>query len=212
MKKRIGDHGRYPRLVKTPTKPLYTGPASDGGVSVRVFQTWAVVLFVLVAAPLSAGGEDGENETSLRVFYDHGFRLGLAGDAFSLRINGLLQIRYSYVDYDQAIRYNQEDYSNFFVRRARLYFSGHAGNPRFTYFVHVQLEPSQGLNSNDLWVECSFSDMLRLGAGRNKISYGLELLELPPTCVRLRRGWLQPRPPLPLSRLVCRRGVGHRVL
>jgi hypothetical protein len=93
-----------------------------------------------------------------------------------LRINGLLQIRYSYVDYDPAIRYNQEDYSNFFVRRARLYFSGHAGNPRFTYFVHVQLEPSQGLNSNDLWVEYSFSDMLRLGAGRNKISYGLEFM------------------------------------
>ncbi len=80
------------------------------------------------------------------------------------------------MDYDPAIRYNQEDYSNFFVRRARLYFSGHAGSPRFTYFVHVQLEPSQGLNSNDLWVEYSFSDMLRLGVGRNKISYGLEFM------------------------------------
>ena len=205
--------GSCPHLLKTPRKSLYTWPVSDGGALMRVFQTWIAVLTMLVAAPLSADEGEGENGTNpLRVFYDQGFRLGSAGDAFSLRINGLLQIRYSYVDYDSAIRYNQEDYSNFFVRRARLYFSGHAGSPRFTYFVHVQLEPSQGLNSNDLWVEYSFSDMLRLGAGRNKISYGLELLELPPTSVRLRRGWLQPRPHLPLSRLVGGHGVGHRVL
>ena len=45
-----------------------------------------------------------------------------------------------------------------------------------TYFFHAQLEPSQGLNANDLWVEYRFSDLLRLGAGRNKISYGLEFM------------------------------------
>jgi len=128
--------------------------------------------------PVAYAEDPAEDKINpLRVFYDQGFRFGSAGDAFSLRINGLLQIRYSYVDYDPAIRYNQEDYSNFFVRRARLYFSGHAGNPRFTYFVHVQLEPSQGLNSNDLWVEYSFSDMLRLGAGRNKVALDVSRLE-----------------------------------
>jgi hypothetical protein len=143
----------------------------------RVIQTWVAVLAMLLAAPLSADEGEGENGTNpLRVFYDQGFRLGSAGDAFSLRINGLLQVRYTYVDYDPEIRFNQEDYSNFFVRRARLYFSGHAGSPRFTYFIHVQLEPSQGLNASDLWIEYSFSDMLRLGAGRNKISYGLEFM------------------------------------
>ena len=74
------------------------------------------------------------------------------------------------------IRFNQEDYSNFFVRRARLYFSGNAGSPRFTYFFHVQLEPNQGLNANDLWIEYKFSDLLQLGTGRMKISYGLEFM------------------------------------
>ncbi len=143
----------------------------------RVIQTWVAVLTMLMAAPLVAEEGEGENGTNpLRVFYDQGFRLGSAGDAFSLRINGLLQVRYTYVDYDPAIRYNQEDYSNFFVRRARLYFTGHTGSPRFKYFVHVQLEPNQGLRANDLWVEYRFSDMLRLGAGRNKISYGLEFM------------------------------------
>jgi hypothetical protein len=119
---------------------------------------------------------EDKQKNSLRVFYDQGFRLGSPNDDFSLRINGLLQMRYSFVDYDPMIRFNQEDYSNFFVRRARLYFTGHAGSPRFTYFIHIQLEPSQAINANDLWVEYEFSDMLRLGAGRNKISYGLEFM------------------------------------
>ena len=144
----------------------------------RVYRS-SVIVFILVLglAPWVAaedGTEDGTN--TLRVFYDKGFRLGSTDDAFSLRINGLLQVRYTYVDYDPAIRYNQENYSNFYVRRARLYFTGHAGSPRFTYFIHVQLEPSQGLKANDLWVEYRFSDLLRLGAGRNKISYGLEFM------------------------------------
>jgi len=122
--------------------------------------------------------EDPEEkrDNPLRIFYDQGFRMATSDGAFSLRINGLLQIRYSYVDYNPMIRFNQEDYSNFFVRRARLYFSGNAGSPRFTYFIHVQLEPNQAINANDLWIEYEFSDMLRLGAGRNKISYGLEFM------------------------------------
>ncbi len=115
-------------------------------------------------------------ENPFGVFYDQGFRFATSDGKFALRINGLLQVRYTYVDYDPMIRFNQEDYSNFFVRRARLYFTGNAGSPRFTYFIHVQLEPNQGLNANDLWIEYEFSDLLRLGAGRNKISYGLEFM------------------------------------
>jgi hypothetical protein len=137
-----------------------------------------IFLVVLVALATCAtakdAAEDGKNP--LRVYYDQGFRFATSDAAFSLRINGLLQTRYSYVDYDPMIRHNQEDYSNFFVRRARLYFTGNAGSPRFTYFIHVQLEPNQGHNANDLWVEYRFSDMLRLGTGRMKISYGLEFM------------------------------------
>ena len=117
-----------------------------------------------------------EKEKPFRVFYDKGFRFTTSDGAFSLRMNGLLQVRYTYVDYDPMIRFNQEDYSNFFVRRARLYFWGNAGSPRFTYFFHVQLEPTQAINANDLWVEYRFSDLLQLGAGRMKVSYGLEFM------------------------------------
>jgi len=167
-------------LVKTPTNSRYTVSVwASGGVPMRVLRTSILVIVaisVVMTAPAWAEDAEKEEKSPLRVFYDQGFRLATADGAFSLRINGLLQTRYSYVDYDPMIRYNQEDYSNFFVRRARLYFSGNAGNPRFTYFVHAQLEPNQGLNANDLWIEYRFSDLLQLGAGRMKISYGLEFM------------------------------------
>ena len=144
----------------------------------RVLKALVVLVTAVFLAAPCATAEDAteEEKTPLRVFYDQGFRLGSPDQNFSLRINGLLQFRYSYVDYDPMIRFNQEDYSNFFVRRARLYFSGNAGSPRFTYFIHVQLEPNQAINANDLWIEYEFSDLLRLGAGRMKISYGLEFM------------------------------------
>ena len=136
-----------------------------------------LIAFSMIAAPVAADeAKDEKSPNSILAKYDKGFLFATNDNAFALRMNGLLQIRWSYVDYDPAIRYNQEDYSNFFVRRARLYFSGHAGSPNFTYLFHAQLEPNQGLNANDLWVEYRFSDWFRLGAGRNKISYGLEML------------------------------------
>jgi len=144
----------------------------------RILRTSMILVVAVFLATVSAATEEvtEDEKKPLRVFYDKGFRLGSPDDNFSLRINGLLQVRYSYVDYDPMIRFNQEDYSNFFVRRARLYFWGHSGSPRLTYFIHVQLEPNQGLNANDLWVEYEFSDLLRLGTGRMKISYGLEFM------------------------------------
>ena len=133
-------------------------------------------LLFLAALPWAAAEEEAPTKNPLRVFYDRGFRLETHDGRFALRLNGLLQVRYTYVDYDPAIRYNQEDYSNFYVRRARLFFTGHAGSSRFTYLFQAQLEPNQGLNANDLWLEYEFSDLLRLGVGRNKVSYGLEFM------------------------------------
>ncbi len=134
--------------------------------------------FALVLAwgvPVAAG-DNGEPDKILGLTYDEGFRFGDANGDFFLRINGLIQLRYSYVDYDPEIRFNDTDYSNFYMRRARLYFAGHAFDPRFTYFIHIQLEPTRTINAHDLWVEYEFSDLFRVGAGRNKIGYGLEFL------------------------------------
>lgn len=138
-----------------------------------------VVLLALSVLVLPAAAEEGSEEkapNSILAKYDKGFRFTTRDGRYALRINGLLQARYTYVDYDPEIRYNQEDYSNLYLRRARLFFSGNAGGKRLTYLFHVQLEPSQGLSANDLWVEYEFTDLLRVGIGRNKISYGLEML------------------------------------
>lgn len=135
-----------------------------------------VGLLLLTAVSWSAAGDEEPPSNPLRVFYDRGFRLETNDGRFALRLNGLLQVRYTDVDYDPLIRSNQEDYSNFYVRRARLFFTGHAGSPRFTYLFQAQLEANQGLNANDLWIEYEFSDLVRLGAGRIKIAYGLEFL------------------------------------
>ncbi len=123
-----------------------------------------------------ADGADDEPEKVLGLTYDEGFRFGSADAPFFLRINGLLQLRYTYLDYDPRIRDNDTDYSNFYMRRARLYFMGHAFNPKFAYFFHIQLEPTRTINAHDLWIEYEFSDLLRVGAGRMKIAYGLEFL------------------------------------
>lgn len=138
-----------------------------------------VVLMAISASVQPATAEEGAEENaanSILAKYDQGFRFTTRDGNFALRLNGYLQARYSYVDYDPAVRYNQQDYSNFYLRRARLFFSGHTGTPRLTYLFHVQLEPSQGLSANDLWLEYEFTDLLRLGIGRNKISYGVEML------------------------------------
>lgn len=146
----------------------------------RFSSVGSVVVFLLISVvTVPVAAEETEKEpssNSLLAKYDKGFRFATKDNAFALRLNGMLQVRYTYVDYDPAIRFNQEDYSNFFVRRARLYFRGHAGSPKFTYLFHAQLEPNQGLNANDLWIEYEFNDLLRLGAGRLKIAYGLEML------------------------------------
>jgi hypothetical protein len=146
--------------------------------SMKVGRFLLIVSFclMLVAPAGGAEGDDEESEKLLGLSYDEGFRLGSADAAFFLRINGLLQLRYTYVDYDPTIRDNDTDYSNFYVRRARLYFMGHAFDPKFSYFFHIQLEPTRTVNAHDLWIEYEFSDLLRLGAGRMKISYGLEFL------------------------------------
>ncbi len=145
------------------------------GLRLRVIAV--LVYALLVASAAVADGDDAEKGPSpVKVTYDEGFRLVSADGRFALRLNAGIQFRYSFVDYDPAVRFNDSDYSNFYIRRARLIFTGHAFDPKFTYFIHLQLEPSRAVNAHDLWLEYAFSDLLRLGAGRNKIAYGLEFL------------------------------------
>ncbi len=143
----------------------------------RLHAIVVLVCALLVTSAAVADEDEPESGASpVKVVYDQGFRLDSADGRYALRINLGVQLRYSYVDYDPRVRDNQSDYSNFYMRRARLIFTGNAFDPRFTYFMHIQLEPSRAVNAHDLWLEYAFSDLLRVGAGRNKIAYGLEFL------------------------------------
>jgi hypothetical protein len=143
----------------------------------RLHAIVVLVCALLVTSAAVADEDEPESGASpVKVVYDQGFRLDSADGRYALRINLGLQLRYSYVDYDPRVRDNQSDYSNFYMRRARLIFTGNAFDPKLTYFIHIQLEPSRAVNAHDLWLEYEFSDLLRLGAGRNKIAYGLEFL------------------------------------
>jgi hypothetical protein len=129
---------------------------------------------VLCMANLWAPSLTAEISDDVAETYDLGFKLVTQDERFSLRLWGAIQFRYSYVDYDQRVLGNDTDYSNFYMRRARLWFAGNAFDPRFTYFLHIQLEPTSTVNLHDFWIEYVFNDLLIIGVGRNKISYGLE--------------------------------------
>jgi hypothetical protein len=134
---------------------------------------------VEVATTTAAGAKQEQkkdaNELSKET-YNGGFRLATEDGRFSLRIAAGLQLRYTFMWLDHDVSGNQANYSNFYLRRARVWLDGNAYNQKFTYYFHVQLEPSSAVNLHDAWINYAFSRMFQLGVGRNKIAYGLEFL------------------------------------
>jgi hypothetical protein len=139
-----------------------------------VLGAWCAL--VALAIPITVAAEEGQGKSELRGRYDRGFRLETTDGRFALRLYSAIQLRYTFVDYDERVVGNEENYSNFYLRRARLWWQGHAFDPRFTYYFHIQLEPTRTVNAHDVWLEYAFSDLCRLGVGRNKVAYGLEFL------------------------------------
>ncbi len=136
----------------------------------------AVALFVGRPAVAEEAALDTTDDNTVKVTYDKGFKFLTKDQKFLLLLNAGVQLRYTYMDFDPEISGNEENYSNFYIRRARLWWRGYIFDPRFTYFFNVQLEPTRTVNAHDLWIAYRFSDLLNLGAGRNKIAYGLGML------------------------------------
>lgn len=150
----------------------------------------SLVLFVIAFAMVSGGvlraddavaasGNQDEvkaNPNALKGSYKGGFILQTENGKFKLRLFAALQARYTYMSYDDEIKGNEENYSNFYLRRARLWWDGYAYDPKLTYYFHLQLEPSSAVNLHDAWVEYKFSPAFALGLGRNKVPYGTEFL------------------------------------
>jgi hypothetical protein len=127
------------------------------------------------AAAQGAGGQAAAPE-KVTVEYRNGFVLATADGAFSLRLASGLQFRYTNLQLDESVKGNETDYSAFFIRRARLWWDGHAFDPRFTYCFNLQLEPMSAVNLHDAWLQYKLSEGFAIGMGRNKIPYGAEFM------------------------------------
>lgn len=106
--------------------------------------------------------------------YDNGFYIKSEDGNFSLTANAAVQLRYSYVDFDTMVNSNNEDWNNFFLRRARLFFSGNAPDRDWKYYLQVQLEPQSSVNLHDAYVRWKKYSYAQVQMGRSKIPYGLE--------------------------------------
>lgn len=129
------------------------------------------------AKPPAKGQEEkATNPNALKGSYKGGFILQTEDGRFKMRLFSAAQFRYTYVSYDDNTKGNEENYSNFYTRRARLWWDGNAYSPDLTYYFHLQLEPSSSVNLHDAWIQYKFNDLFALGVGRNKIPYGTEFL------------------------------------
>jgi hypothetical protein len=128
--------------------------------------------------PQTMTGEAGKkaaeaDKKGILAGYDKGFYIKTPDENFLLKTNVLLQFRYTYLPFDRTVNSNNEDWSNFFLRRARLFFSGNAPNKNWTYLFHLQLEPTGSVNLHDATVTWKQYPYAQIQIGRAKLPYGL---------------------------------------
>ncbi|MDH5202443.1 MAG: porin [Nitrospirota bacterium] len=113
----------------------------------------------------------------LQAGYDRGFYIKTQDENFLLRTNLLIQFRYTYLSFDRMVNANNENWSNFLLRRARVFFSGNAPNKDWTYYFHIQLETFReargAANLHDAYVTWQKYPYFQVRFGRGKIPYGL---------------------------------------
>jgi len=123
---------------------------------------------------VEAGEKVAETEKKvIQAGYDKGFYIKTEDENFLLKTNIFLQFRYTYLPFDRTVNTNNEDWSNFFLRRARVFFSGNAPNKDWTYFFHIQLEPTGAVNLHDAYVTWKQYSYAQVQFGRAKLPYGL---------------------------------------
>ena len=111
-----------------------------------------------------------------KVYWKNGFRFEYKPEnsnfSYNLRIRSAIQLRYTYVDTDNIIATNQENYSSFTMRRCRLLIDGTAPTPDWKYFLQIQLEKSTyAMDAFLRWQKYSFA---RVQFGRMKIPFSIE--------------------------------------
>ena len=119
---------------------------------------WLVVGMMLVGMVARSDGAGEEALTAL-TGYDGGFFVRSAEEAFELRLNGRVQLRYQYEQHD-----GEEDLSSFYVRRLRLDFTGFVLDPAWTFRIMPDFARDASLR--DGWVNYAHTPALQLRAGQ----------------------------------------------
>jgi len=114
-----------------------------------------------------------EEKKGIQAGYDKGFYIKTPDENFLMKTNLFLQFRYTYLHFDRVVNVNNEDWSSFLIRRARVLFTGNAPNKDLTYFFHIQLEPTSAVNLHDAYITWKKYPYAQVQFGRAKLPYGL---------------------------------------
>ena len=139
-----------------------------------------VLLCVFVLGACTVGLTAEDQDGSVKVTWNNGFRIEDKRDPnlYYLRLRFGFQFRYTYLGFDSTIVQNDgKNWSNFYLRRARLFVDGNAPSKNWKYLFHIQLEPTGKVNLHDAYVQWQRFRWCRFQFGRMKIPYGLEYMQ-----------------------------------
>ncbi len=113
-----------------------------------------------------------------KAYWKNGFRLEYKpADSeyeYKMRIRAGVQFRYTYVDTDNDVPSNAENYSSILARRLRLFVDGTAPTSDWKYYLHIQLEPQGKVNTHDAFIQWQKYKFAKVQFGRMKIPYSME--------------------------------------
>ena len=108
----------------------------------------------------------------LQAGYDEGFFIRSSDDNFLMKINGLIQFRWTHYGTQSQNRYlnprlHRNDRTGFDVQRIRLALSGHVYSPDLTYHIEFGADSPNGydLVSDEVWVNYRMQEELQFRSG-----------------------------------------------
>jgi hypothetical protein len=114
--------------------------------------------------------------TPILAGYDDGFFLTTEDGNYLIRINGLIQPRYTFSTTDRNTATKAET-SDFELRRTRIKLSGHAHDPRLFYELQGDFRSSTGdFRILDAYLGFQINDLLRIRVGQWKHQFQRETI------------------------------------
>ena len=107
--------------------------------------------------------------------YDKGFFIKSSDENFLMKVNGLLQFRWTHYGTASRNRYlrprlERDDRTGFDFQRVQIIFSGHAYDPNLTYKMVLRSEAANAYNTiiSTTYIDYKFCDAFHVRAGKFK--------------------------------------------